>query len=466
MRPRVLVKPHSRTSSSPSPSGEGIGGEVRLFLLLLPFIFLAACQSAPPPVQEAGPVFPTMTAGVLLSGDLGPPPDRSELQDSPATVIAEANRPTPTPNLAACPLGDPSVTLAAAAPGSAQAVAEAISVYLSAGGSLNGLESGLRDRWGMINASEAGGFVRSDLDLTGEGTPEVLVSLITPDAGGALLIFSCVDRQILTRYAGLPDDGLRGEPPRLLNSSDLNADGLPDLVFTSRACDEDDNCHYRTQIVTYDRLRGRFRNLLEGALSSDELPRLEDVDADRVTELIRPLTDDGDAASGPLRTGEAIYDWNGAIYVRSFTNEDPPRFWVQVVHEADAAFAAGDYANAALLYQQAASDTALENWQNDDSAILPAYALYRLLLLDSFTDDPRLIETQGRLLNAYPDLATAPVYAEMAMRYWATLQATDNLRSACDDVRAIMAARPEAVSLLNRYGSRSPTYTAALLCPF
>lgn len=448
---------------SPRRAGQGVRF---VSALLLSLILLAACQSAPAVVLDAGPVFPTMTPGAVQSGNLGPPLEANIAQSSPATIIAQANLPTPTPNLAACPLGDPAVTLAAAAPASAQAVADAISTYLTAGGSLDLLESGLRDRWGLINASEAGGFVRSDLDLTGEGSPEVLVSLITPDAGGALLIFSCVDRRILTRYAGLPDDGLRGEPPRLLNSSDLNADGLPDLVFTSRACDENDDCRYRTQMVTFDRVRGRFRNLLEGALSSAELPRLEDVDADRVTELIVPQTDDGNAASGPLRTGEIVYDWNGAIFVRSFTNEDPPRFRVQVAHEADAAFAAGDYAAAALLYRQTADDAALENWQNDDSAILPAYALYRLLLLDSFTDDPRLVETQARLLNAYPDLATAPVYAEMALRYWATLQATNNLRSACNDVRAIMAARPEAVELLNRYGSRSPVYTAAALCPF
>lgn len=280
------------------------------------------------------------------------------------------------------------------------------------------------------------------------------------------MIFSCMDRRIFTRYAGLPDDGLRGEPPRLLNTSDLNADGLPDLVFTSQACDENDDCRIRTQMVTYDRARGRFRNLLEGALRSEGQPRLEDVDADRVIELIVPMTDSGDTETGPLRTGEIVYDWNGAVYVRSFTNEDPPRFRVQVVQEADAAFAAGDYATAALLYEQAANDSALENWQNDDSAILPAYALYRLLLLDSFTGDPRLVATQGRLLNAYPDLAAAPVYAEMALRYWTTLQTANNLRSACDSVRAIIAARPEAVELLNRYGNRSPAYTAASLCPF
>jgi hypothetical protein len=386
--------------------------------------------------------------------------------DSPATTVAQTNPPTPAPNLAACPVGDPAVAWPAAAPPlSGQAVADAISAYLSEGGPLNGLESGLRE-WGLINASEAGGFVRADLDLTGEGSPEVVVSLITPDAGGALLIFGCVDGQILTRYVGLPEDGLRGEPPRLLNSSDLNADGVPDLVFTSRACDSEEICRFRTQLATWDPARARFRNLLEGALGTEALPSLEDVDSDRVFELIVPMTDVGDAETGPRRTGEIVYDWNGLLWVRSFTTLDPPRFRVQVVHEADAAFAAGDTATARLLYQQAADDPALENWQNDDAAVLGAYALYRLLLLDSFTGDPRLIEAQAQLLADYPDLALAPVYAELALRYWSTLQSTNNLRSACDDVRAIMAARPEAVSLLNRYGSRSPVYTAAALCPF
>ena len=434
--------------------------------MVLLLLVLAACEVAPPTTRSDSPPFPTVTPGRVVVGALGPPVDGNGSQVNPATAIALSNPPTPTPNMAACPFGDPSVTLDGSAPPSAQAVADAISAYLSLGGSLNGLETTLRDRWGLINASESGGTLRADLDLTGEGSPEVIVSLITPDAGGALFIFSCMDGRILTRYVGLPDDGLRGEPPRLLNTSDLNADGLPDLVFASQACDAEDECRFRTQMATYDRARGRFRNLLEGALRTEALPSLEDVDSDRVTELLVPQTDSGNAETGPLRTGTVVYDWNGLTYVRSFTNTDPPRFRVQVVHEADEAFAAGDYATAALLYQQAADDSTLENWQNDDSAVLPAYALYRLLILDSFTGNDRLLDTQARVLAAYPDLAAAPVYAEMAARYWAAFQSTNNLRGACDEVRSIIAVRPEAVDLLNRYGSRSPAYTAAALCPF
>jgi hypothetical protein len=437
---------------------------MRSLCLLIVAVFLGACQPAPV-AREDGPSFPTVTPGRVLVGDLGPPLVGVP-QINPATVVAQANPPTATPNLLACPTTDPALTLTAAPPASAQGVAEAIAAFLSEGGTTDALRAGLRDRWGLINDSEAGGFVRQDLDLTGEGAPEIVISLITPDAGGALLIFACFNGRVLPRYIGLPDDGLRGEPPRLLNSADLNADALPDLVFTSRACDENDDCRYRTQMATFDAGRGRFRNLLEGALSTADLPRLEDLDGDRVTELIVALSDPGDADTGPLRTGDIVYDWNGAVYVRSFTNYAPLRFRVQVVQEADAAFATAEYGAAARAYEQALTDPALENWYNDDDTILPAYALYRLMMLYTFTGDDRVMELGARLLQTYPDLTTAPVYAEMALRYWSAFQASNNLASACAEVQAIIAARPEALALLNRYGTRSPVVTAAQVCPF
>jgi hypothetical protein len=54
----------------------------------------------------------------------------------------------------------------------------------------------------------------------------------------------------------------------------------------------------------------------------------------------------------------------------------------------------------------------------------------------------------------------------MATTYWNALQVTNNLHSACLEVQAIIRERPEALNLLNRYGSRSPTYSAEMLCPF
>ncbi|MCC6802943.1 MAG: hypothetical protein IT319_08665 [Anaerolineae bacterium] len=54
----------------------------------------------------------------------------------------------------------------------------------------------------------------------------------------------------------------------------------------------------------------------------------------------------------------------------------------------------------------------------------------------------------------------------MALDFWTAVQVTNNLHSACLRVQEVVLARPDALDLLNRYGSRSPTYAAADLCPF
>ena len=56
---------------------------------------------------------------------------------------------------------------------------------------------------------------------------------------------------------------------------------------------------------------------------------------DQIAEIVLQFTNAGNATTGPLRTGMTIYDWNGAAYVQSITQLDPPRFRIQVIHEAD-----------------------------------------------------------------------------------------------------------------------------------
>jgi hypothetical protein len=54
----------------------------------------------------------------------------------------------------------------------------------------------------------------------------------------------------------------------------------------------------------------------------------------------------------------------------------------------------------------------------------------------------------------------------MALDFWNALQVTNNLHSACLRAQEVVTARPDALELLNRYGSRSPSYAATDLCPF
>ncbi len=69
---------------------------------------------------------------------------------NPATAIALANRPTPTPDYAACPTPDDALTLDGAAPGSARLMDDAIAAFLSDGGTVANLETGLRDQWNVL----------------------------------------------------------------------------------------------------------------------------------------------------------------------------------------------------------------------------------------------------------------------------------------------------------------------------
>ncbi|MEO8397430.1 MAG: hypothetical protein ABI700_30820, partial [Chloroflexota bacterium] len=267
----------------------------RFLLLLLSLIAacLAACQpNASVSDATAEVVFPTMTAGRVIEAPLpdvlGIPLNGSGLSN-PATAIALANRPTPTPNYRSCPDKNPSAALDATAPPNARLMDDAIARYLSDGGDTTTLETTLRDQWNVL----AGGAVRGDVDLTGEGTPEVILTYSTPDEGGVLLIEGCIDGRYLTRYQA----ALGGATPQILTVADLNYNAIPDLLFASKDCTA--ACVYHTQMVTWNPEHGRFINLLGGAITSDQVPTAQDIDSDHVLELLNKFDNDGDKTTGP-----------------------------------------------------------------------------------------------------------------------------------------------------------------------
>jgi hypothetical protein len=427
-----------------------------LYVLLISGCAPAASVASLPTVVP----FPTTTPGRAASGllpTLIALPLDTQLSN-PATLAALANQPSPMPNRALCPPRadatlDPQPT-------NIRDINNTMVRFLAAGGDATALESALRSAWGVLAAN---GFVRADLDLTGEGTPETVISYLSPE-GGALVIAACEAAQVLLAY----DSALGGEPPQILLSQDMTNDSVPELMFASRVCtgEGDDTCGYRTQIATWRAGLGRFVNLIGEPLFSADLPTVEDVDQDLVSEVVVRLDDDGDATTGPLRTGVAVYDWNGGGYVQALTQLDPPSFRIQVIQLGDAAFASAAYEEAVSFYELALTSTDLRNWQNDDVPLLQTYALYRLLLTFSFLEDERRVEIYQAMQTSYPDIAAAPIYIQLAQAFWNALEVTNNLRSACIEVQAVISTRPEAVTLLNRYGESGGTYDARALCPF
>jgi hypothetical protein len=433
---------------------------VALCLLL---ILMTACAPGAAPSALPTPIsFPTMTPGARIEGVLpaqvGLPLDGVGLAN-PATAVALANQPTPTPNYAACPV-PANPPLEEAAPTNGLALRTAIINYLTQGGAPLALADQLR-LWGVIGEQ---GAVEVNTDFTGAGQADVILSYAAPDEGGTLLIAGCANGTYTIRY----QTSTGGAAPQIISSGDLNADNRPDLLFSAEVCaaDNPDDCAFRTQLMTFDRESGRFVSLLNGTLSSASPPTTSDIDDDRVQEIVVRSDFDGNRATGPLRTGTYIYDWNGSNFTLSIVQLDPPRFKIQVLQEADRAFTRQEFDSAIALYSQAETDTALGFWYNDEQGLLSSYAFYRLVLAYAYTEDDRLLPTYQAAVQPYPDPAAAPVYITLLNTFWNALQVTGNLNSACREVQAIIGTRPEALALLNRYGSRSPTYTAADLCPF
>jgi hypothetical protein len=338
-------------------------------------------------------------------------------------------------------------------------IVNAITAYLSAGASPTALEAALNSEWALFSS----GGVRADADLIGAGRPQVIVSYRAPDDGGTLLIIGCFSGL----YVPLFQNSTGGDAPLISGLGDMTADGRPEILLNTRICAETGQCAYRPQIITWDAASGRFINLLDGLVSSDEPAATSDVDNDRVLELIVRQRNTGTRETGPLRTGVTIYDWNGARYVPSIVQFDPPRYRIQVIHEADRALKRGDAALAVSLYERARADTALQTWIQDEVAILDTYIFYRLLILYAYTDQANAaVRIYQESVERYPENTLAPVYILLMDAFWLPWQQTNNLRTACADVLEIVVTRPEAVGFLNRYGSRGPVYTEQDICPF
>ncbi len=424
-------------------------------------LMLAACQTqttipaSAPTIQP----FPTMTPGRKIVGAL-PTVVALQLDGSnlanPATAVALANQPTPTPDYAVCP---PTASpILADTPTTSREMAAEITRFLSLGGLPAALDASLRDDWRVQGDS---GAVRADVDLTGEGQPDVVTTYLVPGEGGALLVAGCANGRYATLY-----ETSTTSIPQLIYLGDMNVDRQADILFTSETCTADEDCNLRTQFISWEPLQGRFNSLLGTPIVSQNPPEIADVDNDRILEIVVRMTSSGTPATGPLRTGVTIYDWNGTVYMRSITQLDPPRFRIQVLHQADRHLAQNNPDAAVDLYELSLADTSLGNWFNDDPEILRAYALFRLLTTYAFTEDNGLLTIFQSVQQNYPDPQTSPVYVGLSNTFWNALQLTGNLRSACLEVQEMIRARPEALSLLSRYGQSGPVYTAEQLCPF
>jgi len=442
----------------------------KLFFFIIILIIVGACTPTDVP-RETVPIFPTITVGAEVGGRLpsigARPSDFSNSAlSNPATVVALSNVATPTPDFSECPTSSNDVTLEPL-PSSRAGISLEIERFLSQGGTSDELERQMLANWDIFSDL---GYYRDNVDLTGEGEPEIVVGFTTPEGVGTLAIFGCFQGRYIERYLITSDDDT---PPELIWLGDMNNAEPAEVVFIRRQCVTAETCELETQIIGWNPTQARVVNLLDESLLTLDKPRVSDTDLDEVAELIVDLENRGTSATGPLRTGVNIYDWNGSSYTLSIIQLDPPRYHIQVIHEADRLFLTQNYTDSVTLFTQSLSSETLRYWFNDGASVMGSYALYRSVLanavLDNVDELTALVETLNAQYEVTDDvsLADLPVYVEMAYAFINTLIDSNNdLHLACLVSLEIADEREEALTLLNRYGSRSPTYTRLDLCPF
>jgi len=334
---------------------------------------------------------------------------------------------------------------------------QAILEYLNSGGEVDALNA---DR----SHAEVG-------DLTGDGKNDVLVAVTSSDGEtepplGTLLIYNCQAGQYVLTFDLTPDSAYYGAPT-IHFVQDMNADGKAEAVVSTSTCGAS-TCFEQEQILAWN--GATYENLLEGA--SDDLPypdvKMRDTGGGIYT-LDVTGTGFGSVGAGPyrVRTRAWSYDPAGSRWKVSGETLEPPRYRIHALHDADAAFEAGNYETAIVLYQRVINEQALLDWVDPpvEQANLGAYARFKLIMLYTQSGQTDEAERYFVELEAGPAAGNWQAYTDMADTY---LQGEAVAGHGCPAARYY--AETHADQILSPLGSAAfgyanPDYIPEDVCP-
>ncbi len=396
---------------------------------------------------------------------------------TPTATLRPTATPSPTPTATPVPLC-PAQNLAAkwTPPAGFDGYPDAIRAYLAEGGTAANLltilrsASSINEKWGSVAA----------IDLTGDGEPEIVVSIFDPfttdqSAGpsGQLLVYGCTPQQVELLYAKAAPKGQ--SMPRLLQSGNLiGAPNGAQLAVVTSSCGAN-TCFDSLEVLGWNGTA--LVNLLAEPL---ELPEAQyqfvQADGDSALEIQAQRGVQNSIGAGPHRTEKQLWDWNGAQYVKVKTELSPVVYRIHAVYEGDDAFAAGDYQRATDWYTRVLTDDNLKDWLTEigyanahDRDTLQAYARFRLLLIGLLRGDANAGDQFDQLTKLYPDGSPVHLTQQMAQAFWNKYQETKDLKAACAVANAFANSSDNwqylIVDDLNLFGYTNRSYTSDDVCP-
>ncbi len=387
--------------------------------------------------------------------------------------------------------------------------AGAILDYLNAGGSPKVLRNHL----------ELDSRNWAEKDLTGDGVPEILVSII------GLNVFVCNNGQYTNSlFVELADAAMF---PVILAIQDMNLDGIPELVL------EDEVFSAGVRMYKIYEWNGKeFQSLIwpetelyawfstpqgqglnwYGYWAPNYLSPFNEIDGIASTAIIKDVDGNGTKefvvqnqvppvnhrGISPWRATTDIYKWNGVIFMWDQVEIEPPAYRFQAAQDGDRMSLLGDYQKALRLYQSVISSNTLSAWSlenyeqqiyaenqfiptptpipviQDEYDNLVAYAYYRILLLQILQGDAVSAQvTYETLQSKFPEGTPGHHFAQMAIEFWQEYQSSPNVGKAClmvinyveehkNDIFTYLGNTEEDTS----HGTQSHYYTPWDICPF
>jgi hypothetical protein len=364
----------------------------------------------------------------------------------------------------------------------------------------NGVQP-LLDAYDRLSNEEKKEYPVKRMDLTNDGVPELLFGI----RATGYHILKCEKGKYEEVWISGGTNTM-AETPELTLVSDVNRDGIPEMVLKFRLSGGDTFW----KVVEWD--GQTFKNIIQdtqpqndgwnGVISvngwSGDL-RFEDLHHNGILSLVIyddiPMLRDAFYRGFPWRKDQIYYEWNGTYYVYKKTIYAPPQYRFQAVQDGDRATVEGRLDAALDLYQQVIFGDRLDWWSSDRRHYLlnmdyvkltlvpptpdpheyeyqAAYSLYRILLLHV---ERGYIQHAQTVLNTlrkqYTPNHDGYVYTQMAETFWQEYQKTHDLSSACQEVVALAKSAKDAPTYLGMsviHGAQTIDYERQpeMYCPF